>query len=65
MPNQINTESLRQSALILANISEVVSGVIKEIAGNDISNSLNGSKITTDIINLLVVQRMAKSLDIK
>lgn len=47
-----------QNAIVLANASEVITGIIKKVAGNDISNSLNGSKISNEIITSLVIQRI-------
>lgn len=57
-----STQKKYQSALVIGNASEVVTGIIKQIAGNDISNSLNGSKITSDIIHTLVAQRLNQQL---
>lgn len=54
--NQINT------ALVLANAGELVSSVIRQIAGNDISNSLNGSKVTNEIICSLTYRRIYSNL---
>ncbi len=48
----------QQSSVVLANALEVISAVVKNIAGNDVSNSLNGSKITTDIIQSIALQRL-------
>ena len=53
------------SSLVLANAATLVSNVVQEIAGNDISNSLNGSKITTGMIQTLSLQRMMKRLGAK
>lgn len=47
-----------QNAIVLANAVEVITRVIKNIAGNDISNSLNGSTITNEIITSLAMQRI-------
>lgn len=47
-----------QSSLVIANVVNIATGVIKEIAGNDISNSLNGSKVTTEVLESLVYQRL-------
>lgn len=47
-----------QSSLVIANVANIATGVIKEIAGNDISNSLNGSKVTTEVLESLVYQRL-------
>lgn len=63
MPIDINTQRTQNSALVLANASTLVSAVVKEIAGNDVSNSINGSKATTAIIETLALQRMAKRLN--
>lgn len=51
-----------QSSLVLANAAEIISGVVREIAGNDISNSLNGSRITSEIVQTLAIQRMYSGL---
>jgi len=61
----INTKSSNLDTLAiltLANAGEIISSVIKEIAGNDISNSINGSKITTSIIQSLAYQNITKQL---
>jgi uncharacterized protein involved in propanediol utilization len=50
------------SALVLANAGELVAGVIKDIAGNDISTSINGNKLTTDLIQSIAMQRMIKKI---
>lgn len=61
-PNQLTLDRQVKSATVLANAGELAVGVIKQIAGNDISNSLNGSKINSNIIQMLVYQRINKSL---
>jgi len=60
MSNQINKQVT--TVITFANAGEVISRVIKEIAGNDISNSLNGSKITNEVICSLTYQRIANKL---
>ena len=54
-----------QSALTLSNAATLVSSVVQEIAGNDISNSINGSKATSGMIQSLAIQRMMKRLGAK
>ena len=61
----LNKQRQTQSALTLANAATLVSGVVQEIAGNDISNSINGSKATSGIIESLAHQRMLKCLGCK
>lgn len=48
----------QQSSVVLANAIEVIARVVSEIAGNDISNSLNGSRITTDVIQSIALQTL-------
>lgn len=62
VPNQLTLDRQVKSATVLANAGELAVGVIKQIAGNDISNSLNGSKINSGIIQMLVYQRIKKTL---
>jgi hypothetical protein len=54
-----------RSCVALANAGELVSGIIFEVAGNDISTSLNGSRITADIVQTLTHQRILKRLEEK
>lgn len=54
-----------QSATALANAGQLVSGIIKEIAGNDISTSINGFTATNTIIQTLAHQRVVKQLTAK
>lgn len=62
-----STQAIRQasSALTLANAAELAGNIIKEIAGNDIASSLNGSAITKSVIHSLVLQRISCKLEEK
>ncbi len=51
-----------QNLLVLANGAELVTNVIRRIAGNDISNSLNGSTATAEVVQSLAVQSIGKAL---
>lgn len=53
---------IHNNTLVIANASAVVASVITEIAGNDISSSLNGSKMTKDLTASLAAQRIIKHL---
>lgn len=59
----IDLERQKLSALVLANAGELITGVIREVSGNDISSSINGSKLTGGIINSIAFQRIGKVLD--
>jgi hypothetical protein len=56
--DDLNTQRQKQSALTLANAVSLVSGVVQQMAGNDIANSINGSKVTTGLIESLACQRI-------
>lgn len=53
----------KDTAIVLANAGELVIDIISEVAGNDISNSLNGSKVTADVIGQLVNQRILSNIE--
>ena len=61
----LNQQRQTQSALTLSNAATLVSSIVQEIAGNDISNSLNGTKATSSIIETLAHQRILKNLGSK
>lgn len=47
-------ESIQRSAIVASNAAELISKVVLGISGNDISNTINGSKITRDLISTMV-----------
>jgi predicted transcriptional regulator YheO len=49
----------------LGNASEIVVHVIKAIAGNDIANSINGSRITRETLQTLAMARIRQALEAK
>ncbi len=46
------------SELTLANAAELGTSIIRSIAGNDISNRINGSPLTNEVVQTLILQRM-------
>lgn len=62
----ITTETLIQNqertALTLANASELVANIIKNISGNDISNTLNNNTITRELIVNMSCRRISDNL---
>lgn len=64
--SQENSETvndrLHESALVLANASELAAAVIKRVAGNDISNSINGSTAGREMVQNLLLRSMTKNL---
>lgn len=63
--NNLTLQRQARSSVALANAGELVAGIIREVAGNDISTSLNGSRITADIVQTLAHQRVLKRLEEK
>lgn len=59
------TRRVQRSMITLGNASEIIVHVIKSIAGNDISNSINGSKITSETLQTLTMARIRQALDAK
>lgn len=55
MDEQID-EKQHKTALILANAGELAAAVIKKIAGNDISTALNGSLLTREVVQSMVMR---------
>lgn len=63
--SNLTLERQAQTAAVLANAGELISGIIREVAGNDISNSINGSRVTSEMIQTLGHQRIMKQLQAK
>lgn len=47
----------------LANATELVVEVVKNVAGNDVANTLNGSPITSDTLRTLIASRIKRNLE--
>lgn len=63
MTQSVINDRTHETALVLANIGELTSAVIKKVAGNDISTALNGSPLTRELIELQVFNAVEKELD--
>lgn len=50
----------KASAITVGNAAELVANVITEIAGNDISNTVNNSPVTRDMVRSLVIVRLQR-----
>lgn len=46
----LHLQDLESSCLVLGNAFELLIGVVSEVAGNDISSSLNGSPVTQSVV---------------
>lgn len=55
-------EQVHQSALTLANAGALGTAVIRRAAGNDISNAINGSKITAEMMQNMIMRKIATKI---
>ena len=54
--NEITTNVI-QNSIVLSNIAEVITGVINEISGNDISNSIENEKLSNDMLRSMIFNK--------
>ena len=52
----------RKTAILLSNVASIVTSVVRDVSGNEISNSLNGESVTTEVIASIVNQRIRHNL---
>lgn len=58
------TEALVNTTVTLANITDSVFNVMREIAGNEISSTINGTKISKEVLGGLVQNRVRTKLGV-
>ena len=56
------TEALVSTVVTVANITDSVFNVMREVAGNEISSSINGTKISKEVLSGLVQNRIRTKL---
>ena len=56
----MNIDKLERSAATLTNAAELVSRVILEIAGNDISNTIPGQPATMEVLTNIALSRIQR-----
>lgn len=56
------TEALVNTAVTVANVTDSVFNVMREVAGNEISSSINGSKVSKEVLSGLVQNRIRTKL---
>ena len=60
MDNTVVSDSTHETALVLANAGTLAAKIITRIAGNDISTAVNGSPLTRNVIQNLVMRKMER-----
>lgn len=56
------TDALVSTAVTVANITDSVFNVMREVAGNEISSSINGTKVSKEVLSGLVQNRIRAKL---
>ena len=56
------TEALVSTVVTVANITDSVCNVMREVAGNEISSSINGTKVSKEVLSGLVQNRIRTKL---
>lgn len=59
-----SAELSKQSQVTLANAAELVTAVILNVAGNDISDSINGTRVGSAMLTNIACARIQKSLNL-
>lgn len=62
MDDIIICDKTHESALVLANAGVLAAKVIAKIAGNDISTAINGSVMTRDMLQTLVMRAVERKV---
>ncbi len=56
-------QRVQQSSVVLANAAELGAQVIKAVAGNDISDTLNGSRVSMDVLRSMAQSRFKRNFN--
>ena len=56
------TDALVRTVVTVANITDSVFNVMREVAGNEISSSINGTKVSKEVLSGLVQNRIRTKL---
>lgn len=59
---KLQTQQRVANGIVLSAAADLGARIIRKVAGNDISNSINGTPATTEVVQLLLMQRMAARL---
>lgn len=62
MSNTIKEQVVNTNLTVLSNLVALGAGAVLEIAGNDVSNQINGQDITLPVIELAVAARLRAAL---
>lgn len=58
----LQTEQRVANGIVLAAAADLGSRIIRKVAGNDISTTINGAQATKEVVQLLLLQRITARL---
>ena len=60
--NPARTTNVKENAIVLSNLIELVGGVVLNIAGKDIADSINNASINRSVLNNLIANRVKQKI---
>lgn len=60
--NEALSDVAQQNAVVLAAVSGLISDVVREVSGNEISNSVCGQSLTADVAQILINQELVEQM---
>lgn len=61
--NQNQLDSVRKNAVVVANIVEVITSVVKDLAGSDIAETMGKDNLTKSLVSLAVVNSLNNKIN--
>lgn len=58
----MNNLSSLQTVLTVANAAELTAAIAKEVLGNDVADSVEGSELTSDVVRDIAVAQIQQNL---
>lgn len=60
--NSLNLTEIRKNTITVSNIVEVISSVVRNAAGNDISATIKEQNLTTNLLNVIIINKLNEKL---
>jgi|JFJP01.1.fsa_nt_gi uncharacterized membrane protein YcjF (UPF0283 family) len=57
-----NTEAIIKTLATVSNITDIVFKVMRDVSGNDIASTINGTKVSTGVLAGLIQNRIKENL---
>ena len=61
--NPLEQKRATESLLAVSNATELTAAIVMKIVGNDVSDSLNGARLTSDTVRTLAQARFKRVLE--